>query len=348
MTRPGGSKGRRRRRASPAVQLAIAVAVSLVMAAVVALMLHGRRNAGPRPHGATHAGQSVPTQFPHECPGTCDFPGALSTGVPADIRLRNVPGQVTSGRGWSWDRRTGTVQVTVDGAILSGLSIAGAVNVTASGVTISDVMVTGDGGSFGISLRHANGVVIKDSTIRGADTGPGRVGAAVADLYGDSTGTVVQGDDIYHFKTAIELTAGLVIGNYIHSPGYVTGDHTNGILSVGTTQPLMIYHNTILISRGQTDAISLDAARSGQHIANKTVEGNLLGGGSYTIYGGTARNATISNVVIENNVFSRAYYRRGGQYGPAAYYATAGPGNAWAGNIWDGGSRPVPVPGRPG
>jgi hypothetical protein len=131
------------------------------------------------------------------------------------------------------------------------------------------------------------------------------------------------------------VTTGVVTGNYIHNPGFVAGDHTNGILDVGTAQPLTIRHNTILISLGQTDAISLDATTGGQTIANKTIEDNLLGGGSYTIYGGTARGNATRNIIIARNVFSQEFFPSGGQFGAAAYFTDSGPGDTWSGNTWD-------------
>jgi hypothetical protein len=208
-------------------------------------------------------------------------------------------------------------------------------------VTIKDDSVV-TGGYFGISLRHTSGVTIENSTVRGLNATRGRVGAAIDDLYADSTGTVVRADNIFYFRTGVYLEAGTVTGNYIHDPGFLAGDHTDGVFDVGTTQPLTISGNTILISLGQTGAISLDATRHGQRIANKIVENNLLAGGSYAIYGGTGRNARIWNIVIKNNWFSRAYYPKSGLYGPVAYFDARGRGNVWTGNRWQATGRAIP------
>jgi hypothetical protein len=134
----------------------------------------------------------------------------------------------------------------------------------------------------------------------------------------------------------VQVSAGLVAGNYIHEPGYIHGDHTNGIYTAGTTVPMTIYGNTIFNDLGQTDDINLDASSSGHAVANKIVANNLLAGGGYSIYGGGARNNRTSNIVIKDNAFGRLYYPKGGRYGPVAYFDPAGTGNVWSGNVWSG------------
>jgi hypothetical protein len=272
----------------------------------------------------------------------CGFPSAASTG-PRTASLRAVPRQVSAGPGWSFNAATKQVDVTRAGAVLSGLSIPHTVNITAPNVTLKNDRIT-TSGFFGVSLRHAPGATIENSVIRGVNTTTGEVGSAIIDVYADSTGLVIKDNNISAFRTAIQVTTGRITGNYIHHTGYMAGDHTNGILDVGTTQPLAITGNTILIDRGQTDAISLDATLLGKRIANKTITGNLLGGGSYTIYGGNVRNATVSNITVTGNTFSQAFYPKGGQYGPVAYYGSTTPGSTWAGNTWDSTGHAVHSP----
>ena len=79
-------------------------------------------------------------------------------------------------------------------------------------------------------------------------------------------------------------------------------------------------------------------------VANKTIEGNFLAGGSYTVYGGTTSNNTTSNIVIKNNRFGQQYYPMSGQYGPIAYFNPTSSGNAWSGNIWDTTGQTIPAP----
>src|SRR6266536_1186448 len=206
---------------------------------------------------------------------------------PAGTTLKQVPAQVTSGPGWTWNATTKTAVVTADGTVVSGLSVSGTLQINADNVTVKNVKVT-TGGNFGISLTHTAGVTIANSTISGQNATTGRVGSAIDDVYGDSTGMTLKYNNISNFKTAIQISTGLADSNYIHDPGYLAGDHTNGFYVNGGTQPLTIQNNTIFDPLGQTDAINLDAGTPGPAapVANKTVRNNLLAGGSYTISGG--------------------------------------------------------------
>jgi hypothetical protein len=291
--------------------------------------------AGALASGAGRADAAVLTNCA-ATPGTCGYPTAATTGVPAGTTLKRVPGQVTSGSGWTWNATTKTVVVTGKGAVLSGLSISGTLQVSANNVTVKNVKVT-TGGNFGISLAHTAGVTIQNSTVSGLNATTGRVSYAIDDVYGDSTGPTITANDISAFRTGIQLSTGLINGNYIHDPGFVAGDHTNGIYVNGGTQALTIQNNTIMNSLGQTDAINLDAPTPGPAapVANKTITNNLLAGGGYTIYAGTASGSPTTNIVITGNRFGQNYYAKSGQYGPVVYFAPAGTGNTWSGNIWD-------------
>ena len=90
------------------------------------------------------------------------------------------------------------------------------------------------GGYFGIALRHTTGVTIEDSTVSGQNPTSGRVDSAISDVYGDSSGIVIKNTDISRFRTGVKVSTGLIAGNYIHDPGYMHGDHTNGIYVAGT------------------------------------------------------------------------------------------------------------------
>ena len=267
-------------------------------------------------------------------PSTCNYPDATNTGVPAGTTLKSVPSQVSSGPGWSYNAATNAVIVKVNGTVLSGLYIPSNLTISASNVTVKNVQVV-TGGSFGISLTHTTGVTIENSTISGQNATTGRVDSAIKDVYGDSTGMVIKDNNISRFRTAMQIPTGMVDGNYIHDPGYIAGDHTNGVVSTGGTKSLVIQNNTIFNSIGQTDAVTVNASTSGVPVANATIQNNLLAGGGYAIYGGTGLGNTTSNIVIKNNRFGQLYYPKSGQFGPVAYFASTGKGNVWSGNIWD-------------
>ena len=276
-------------------------------------------------------------------PSTCNYPDATNTGVPAGTTLKSVPSQVSSGPGWSYNAATKAVIVKVNGTVLSGLYIPSNLTINASNVTVKNVQVV-TGGTFGISLTHTTGVTIENSTISGQNATTGRVDSAIKDVYGDSTGMVIKANNISLFRTAMQLSNGMVDGNYIHDPGYIAGDHTNGVVSTGGTKTLVIQNNTIFNSIGQTDAISVNAATSGAPVANATIQNNLIAGGGYAIYGGTGSGNTTSNIVIKNNRFGQLYYPKSGQFGPVAYFDSAGKGNVWSGNVWDTTGQAIAAP----
>jgi len=296
----------------------------------------------PASGAAGRAGAAVLTNCA-ATPSACGYPDATNTGVPSGMTLKTVPSQVSSGPGWSYNASGGDVVVTGNGTVLSGLYIPYNLVIEASDVTVDDVEVV-SGGMFGISLAHTTNVTIENSTISGQNSTTGRVGYAIDDVYGDSTGMVINADNISYFKTAIQMNTGLIENNYIHAPGYVAGDHTNGIFDNGGTEPMTIENNTIFNDLTQTDDISLDSESSGSPVANKTIENNFLAGGSYSIYGGNSLSNTISNIVIQGNRFGQLYFSLGGQYGPAAYFATTGTGNVWSGNFWDTTGQAITAP----
>jgi hypothetical protein len=308
---------------------------ALVLALIVIAPLAGQ---------ARDSSLKRPLPVPQRCaaaPDACGFPDAANTGVAAGTALKAVPTRVSSGSGWSYvsNGSSSYVKVSGNGASLSDLYIPCSLEISASNVTINDVRVITNG-YFGISLRNTANVTIENSTIAGRNTTSGRVDSAIDDIYGDSTGTIIKNDNIYDFRTGIMLSAGLIRGNYVHQPGFIIGDHTNGIYVDGSNRSLAIIDNTVINPLEQTDAIILAASGAGQTLANKTIEGNLVAGGCYAIYAGANQGNTTSHIVIKNNWFSQRYYDRGGLYGPATGFDPSGTGNVWSGNVWAG--RPMP------
>ncbi|HXS65757.1 MAG TPA: hypothetical protein VN767_23130 [Streptosporangiaceae bacterium] len=278
-------------------------------------------------------------------PSSCGYPDATNTGVPSGRTLQTVPGQVSSGPGWYYDTR-GWVQVTGNGANLTGLYIPYNVNISASNVTLNDdEIMAGGANSMGVSLRHTSGVTIENTTITGINATSGRLMTGIKDVFSDSTGLVVNANNISNFETGVQLEAGLVENNYIHDPGYMSADHTNGVMSNGDNTPLTITHNTIFNSLGQTDDIALFQDFSGQ--ANRTITNNLLGGGAYSIYGGATNEASYgvpTNITVTGNRIATNYFANGGAYGPVAYFDSSGTGSTWSGNTWDATGATIPSP----
>jgi hypothetical protein len=274
-------------------------------------------------------------------PHRCGFPDATNTGVPGTVKLRKVPAQVSKGKGWAYDPR-GWVEVYGNGAVLSGLYIPYNLDISASNVTIKNVKVVENGDGFGISLRHTRNVIIEHSDVFSPyASGPNRLQVAIKDVYGDSRGTTVEYDNIWHSATAVQLSEGRIVNNYIHDLSYASGDHVNGITSdAGDRAGLTIEHNTVFNPKGQTDAIGL-FEDFGQQF-DCLIENNLIAGGGYTLYGGANPGGQKpANIVIIGNRFGRIYYHKGGYYGPATAVASSGSGDVWRGNIWDDTGKPV-------
>jgi hypothetical protein len=263
----------------------------------------------------------------------CGFPSATNTGVPAGVKLKAVPGQVSNGPGWAYSAATHQVDVTGKGAVLSGLAIACAVSISASDVTITDDKVV-TSGTYGITTQHTADVTIENSTVSGLNKTSGRVDYAIDDLYSDSTGLVIRDNNVAEWRIGVNVAGGQVTGNYIHDPGYISGDHTDGLYDNGGTLPLTVKDNTILDRLSEVDAIFL-ASLPDQAISDKTIADNLLAGGDYVIYAG-GKAGSSSNIVISNNRFSQLYYPMSGQFGAAIDFDRNGQGNTWSGNIWTG------------
>jgi len=281
-------------------------------------------------------------------PSACGYPDATNTGVPAGTTLKTVgngAGQVSSGTGWSFNSG-GWVAVTGNGATLSGLNIPYGVVISANNVTLNDDnIVTGGPIAIGVSLRHTSGVTIQNTTIAGVDSGANRITTGVKDIFSDSTGLTVNHCNISLWETGVQVESGLIENNYIHDPGFIAGDHTNGVMSNGGTTPLTITHNTIFNNRSQTDDVGLFEDFSAQ--ANRTITNNLLAGAGYSIYAGNTKpsNGPTSNIVITGNVFATNYYPTGGANGPVAYFNSSGQGNVFKNNTWDTTGATVSAPG---
>ncbi|HET7018388.1 MAG TPA: hypothetical protein VFI65_31000 [Streptosporangiaceae bacterium] len=295
-----------------------------------------------------HSGKSHAAQITcGTSPSSCGFPDASNTGVPSGTTLKTVgtgAGQVSSGTGWSYNSG-GWVAVTGNGANLSGLNIPYGVVISANNVTLNnDNIVTGGANAIGVSLRHTSGVTIQNTTIAGVDSGTNRVTTGIKDIFSDSTGLTVNHDNISLFETGVQLESGLVENNYIHDPGFIAGDHTNGVMSNGGSLPLTITHNTIFNNRTQTDDVGLFEDFSPQ--SNRTVSNNLLAGGGYCIYGGNTKtaNGPTSNIVITGNVIATNYFANGGANGPVAYFNSSGQGNSFKNNTWDTTGNTVNAP----
>jgi len=263
--------------------------------------------------------------------------------VPKGTTLVRVPEDVKSGVGWHYDSR-GWIEVDGKGATLSGITTTKDVNVTGDNVTVKNSRIIVGGETFGIAVRRADNVTLQNNEIAGPTaSGSNRLMVGIKDIYADSSGLRVVGNDIWNTATGVQMDAGLIEDNYIHDLGFTKGDHVNGTTSNGGTRNLTIRHNTVFNPHDQTDAISLFQDFGAQ--GNRVIDNNLLAGGGYTIYAGanSGKEKSATNISVTNNRISRIFYPRGGYFGPATAYTSSG-GNKWTGNTWDDTSAAVDRP----
>jgi hypothetical protein len=264
-------------------------------------------------------------------PSRCGYPDATNTGVAKGLTMHRVPQDVTSGPGWAGDSR-GWLDVRGDNAVVENLIVSGSIEIYGTNDTIRNNISVVTGDTWAIAFRHSTNTTISNNQI--GVMGATRLGVGIKDIYGDAVNPQVLRNNLQNVDTGVQMGQGLIEGNYIHDMGLETGDHINGITSNGSTQQLTIRGNTILNIFNQTDAIGLFQDFGVE--ANRTITGNLLAGGGYTVYGGdNERYGKTYNIQVTNNRFSTVYYPSSGSYGPVAAFDKAGSGNVWSGNYWD-------------
>lgn len=272
---------------------------------------------------------------------------AVATSAPAAaVRHRasgRWPDAASTGASGPFQVRTGTVVVTTNGAVLQGLEVFGDIVVLAKNVTIRNCRVIA-AGNWGILQRMdagTGGLTVTDTDIYGAPTGT-PLQFAIVNYAGMLT---VRRVNAHTMSSAVQTSQGLIEDSYFHDPRDSPGAHVTLIASSGSPRPgmsLTIRHNTVLNTGGQTAAISLYQDFSRAH--DDLITGNLLGGGGYTIYGGTGRFGVPTDIRVIGNVFSRRYFRDGGYYGWLADWNGSGAGNQWSGNTWQDTGAPVLPP----
>jgi hypothetical protein len=281
--------------------------------------------------------------------GGC-WPGPRNTGVPAGTTLTPISG----------DRI-----IEKDGAVVSGLDVAGCITVGALNVTIENsrarcvTLVSGSRARYchaaeGDAIRELTGCTVvaglsdnRDPrtnnprlTIRNSEIDcraePGRTGTGI----GDRNMRVIR-VDIHNCENGYDADSYMKIkNNYIHDL-YNTGEgdpHTDGIQS-GVVNNLLLVHNLIYgFSTGcdypsgsancnGTSAMILGGQPDVATAGNTTVRRNLMAGGAYTLY---CPILTPKGFSIIENRFSEVYSPKVGEYGPMD--GCRGPGITRQGN----------------
>ncbi len=206
-------------------------------------------------------------------------------------------------------------------ASLSNTVINGCVEVRANNVTLRNVKVNGVGCFYAVR-NFATGLQIIDSDITcGGGNGTGVTSSDYSLLrvhvYGCENGLNVSG--------RVSMTDSL-----INQGVTANGAHTDGAQFNQGAADIVFQHNTIITpAPGGTSAIIMWDEGDPQN-ARVSIIGNLLAGGTYTLYCG--REGLVDRIRVENNRFGNY------QYG---YANDCNDGETWTNNVSDATGRPI-------
>lgn len=252
-------------------------------------------------------------------PSACGYPDATNSGVPAGTTLT----------------ASGAQRVTTNGAVIADRHFTGTLTIEANNVTVEDSQFTvGDGqeDSFGIDIREGHtGTTVTHTTFEGVNCGSGSLFAGVRNLSDDS---LVMSYDYGQCLDDILHGSGHLANSYSIDNASIPGDHYEPVSYDGGQGGLWVEHDTLLNPHGQTAAIFTQCTW-GENASPIVVEGNLLAGGDYVIYGPLSGKCPDGGAdeTYRNNRISRIYFPKGGYYGVDSYLNKAV--TTWSGNVWD-------------
>lgn len=261
-----------------------------------------------------------PPPPPPAPPAAAGFPGAANTGVPAGVALTPY---------------TGPSRITQPGTVIDSKLITTPLVIAAGAdnVTIRNSVIRAAGYFLVLNSEGARNLQIVDTELDG--NGNTSNDAAVGG-YGYTLTRVNIHGTVDGLKIGDDVT---VQDSYIHDLVMTSGSHNDGIQSLGSDD-VRIVHNTIVIGSGSTSAIILSTG-SASSMKRITIDGNLLGGGAYTVYGGYLRGtddlSKVADIAITNNHFTTSVYPNSGAYGPLT--SVDQPAVTLSGNVWHDGSR---------
>ncbi|GII30604.1 DUF4082 domain-containing protein [Planotetraspora mira] len=263
---------------------------------VIYRWLDGGPEPTPTPAKPTPTPSKTPSKSPTPKPkppvvartGNCPaFPTPSCTGVPAGKKLRALASNMSGD----------TYRVTKAGTVLDGVHVSGTLLITAANVTVRNSLIDGD-----VKNEYDRKIypfTISDSTIgpeSGCDSTPGlwnaEFTATGVHIRNHVDGVSVSGDNVKVRDSFIILCS--------HS-----GDHSDGIQTVGRGDGLIFDHNTVDQSDApdHTAPVFLVDPSTGVSVTN-----NLLIGGTYTI-----RLRASEGTVAKNNLVANKSW----DYGPS-------------------------------
>jgi hypothetical protein len=247
-------------------------------------------------------------------------PTAANTGVPPGTTL--TP--------------SGSMTITKDTAVIDARDITGSIAVNANNVTIMNSKIHFSGGPNDIAIKVKEGV--KGTKILRSEIWSDN-GAYVGVL---ADNTTVCGSYLHGWENAMTVGGGSMIqANYIDRlAGGQQGPHFDGIEVYGGGAPSRLWGNNIRMTNpggewlGDTGAINLTAWAG--NIDDVEMNGNWLGGGSYTLYVDEQNGDQATNVKITNNRF----YRDTAAYGTHLVRDQSSV-TVWSGNVFDDDNKAI-------
>jgi hypothetical protein len=245
--------------------------------------------------------------------GPAGWPGPENTGVPAGTQLT----------------ASGSVTVTQNGAVLSGLDITGCVDVQASDVTITASRITCDrADDSAIRVQDGGEILLEDVEIDGT----GVTGATIC--CGNYT---IRRANIHNTIDGPRLGSNtLVEDSWIHHLARVEGSHNDALQTNGGSN-IVVRNNRLEAYNPETDDPFNAAIMIGSEsvaLSDLLFEDNYCNGGNYTI--GLREDTNAANVVIRRNTFGHDH-----RYGVVA--RTSHPGVTWEAstNVYEDTGDPV-------
>lgn len=244
-------------------------------------------------------------------------PSLTNTGVPAGITLT----------------ASGDIKADTKGMTISAKDVTGQILVSADNVTIVNSKVHTKGGENDIAIKVTDGV--KGTKVLHSEVYT-ETGGYVGFLGGDS---FVCASYFHGWENGMTLGGGMVVqANFIEKlASGQAGAHYDGIEVYGGGAPSKLFGNHIRMTDpkdkwlDETGAINLTAYQG--DIDDVEMNGNILGGGSYTLYVDEQNTSKATNVKLVNNTF----YKGTPAYGPILIRRAASV-TAFSGNEFDDGT----------
>jgi len=260
---------------------------------------------------------------------TCGYADPLNQTV-------GVPANVTPSTSGACAAYANGATISSGTVTINGCKISGTINITGGNVTITNSDITKSDitqATGGVVIGSGAGTVsLNYDTIHGSDyTSTGSLSFAV---YEKVNAPAISEDHVFSYN------ADRILMNYSygHTPSITNsfcwhngdeGSEHYECVYTGPPASVSVQNDVFFNLSNQTAANYVDD-NTGSCCATVDVENSLLGGGSYTLYGGGTTLANSDTYL--NNRLTRALYSTGGFFGPGAYDA---PSLVSSGNIWD-------------